>query len=172
MRGAMAAVIVLVLGAGLIGAGILVFSSVDRVVPHEDRWYILVKAPGMENATIGMEELRRIGNRTVETTLLGTGEDGRPHRYTGLLLSDLAREMNVTTYDTVTVRAVDTYSKMLTREQVEDHATLLAFKKDGKDLAPRSEGGTGPVRLVLTQATVGTYNAQHCVKWVSEVVFE
>ena len=172
MKGALTAGIVLLVSLALIGGGILVLEMVDRVVPPDDDWYIMVKAPGKENRTIGLEELSGMGNRTVEMALLGTGEDGKPHRYTGLLLRDLAQVLNITTYETVTVRAVDTYSKKLTKGQVDGHDALLALSKDGKGLAPRSKGGTGPVRLVLPQDAVGTYNAQHCVKWVSEVVVE
>ncbi|MCU0800131.1 MAG: molybdopterin-dependent oxidoreductase [Candidatus Thermoplasmatota archaeon] len=172
MRGLWAGLLVLAAGVLLIGAGLIIFTLVERVVPPDDDWYLVVRAPGTEGTIIGMDELRLIGNRTVEMVLLGTGEDGKPHLYTGLLLKDLAGHLNVTDYGSVTVRAADTYSKKLTRQQVTDHDVLLAMGRDGKDLAGRSDGGNGPVRLVLPQEAVGTYNAQHCVKWVSEVVFE
>ncbi len=163
---------VLAFSALLIGAGILLFGLERRVKPPENDWFVLVRSPGSDGIKIGMEELRGLCNITVEMALLGTGEDGRPHAYAGLPVRDLARYAGIVAYTKVTVRAADTYSKLLTRDQVMEHDILLAVKKDGKDLAPRSAGGTGPVRLVISQDAVGTYNAQHCVKWVSEVVFE
>lgn len=172
MKGVWGAALVLTFSALLIGSGILLFGLENRVKPPEDDWFVLVRSPGRDDLKIGMEELRGLCNITVEMALLGTGEDGRTHTYTGLPVRDLARQAGIAAYTKVTVRAADTYSKLLTRDQVMEHDVLLAVKKDGKDLAPRSAGGTGPVRLVISQEAVGTYNAQHCVKWVSEVVFE
>jgi hypothetical protein len=119
-----------------------------------------------------MEQLRSLPSVDLGFKLLGTGEDGRVHTYKGVLLRDLLREAGVENYTKATIRAADTYSRSFARSDIDEFNLMLAYGKDGSELAPRSDGGPGPVRLIAPQEAVGTFNAQHCVKWVSEVVVE
>ena len=69
----------------------------------------------------------------------------------------------------VTVRAADGYSRSFSISDL-DGGILLVYEKDGNELKGRSEGGDGPIRLIVSQEHAGTFNAQFSVKWVSEVV--
>lgn len=66
----------------------------------------------------------------------------------------------------IAVRAEDGYVGALsTKEVAADDAILLAYAKDGEGLGRMKDGGTGPLRLIITTDTY----ANRCVKYVIEV---
>jgi DMSO/TMAO reductase YedYZ molybdopterin-dependent catalytic subunit len=172
-RGFLGFLLSIALAIGLLALGVLIIRSVDNVEPDDDDWYVFVHGKVTNETRYRIQDMKSIGGTDVRMALLGTGEDGRTHTYEGIPLSILvqhaAPEGNSTK---VTVRAVDSYSISLSMEETMGNGAFLVWQKDGKDLTPRSHAGDGPVRLIVSQEMVGEFNAQHCVKWVSEVILE
>ena len=150
--------------------GALIHMDPDRVAPDEDDWFVRVSGMVGNETDIHMEEFRGLNTSVFSMALEGTGEDGEKHDYRGTPLMELLVGQDV--YEnatTVTVRAADGYSRSFSISDL-DGGILLVYEKDGNELKGRSEGGDGPIRLIVSQEHAGTFNAQFSVKWVSEVV--
>ncbi|MHA1502379.1 MAG: hypothetical protein ACTSSB_11065 [Candidatus Heimdallarchaeota archaeon] len=46
---------------------------------------------------------------------------------------------------------------------------IIAYKKDGAYIEPRTEGGNGPFRLIIPAKFEGDFNGQYCIKYVAEI---
>ena len=172
MKGIWTGPILFCVAVFLLSAGYLLSTLIERPTPEEDDWYVEVSCPGRNTTRMDLRALQVVGVVDVSMALLGTGEDGKVHSYRGIYVKDLILSLNVTDYTRATAVAADAYSRSFPRSEIEEGGALLAWERDGKALEPRSEGGAGPVRLIVPQETVGTYNAQYCVKWVSGLVVE
>jgi DMSO/TMAO reductase YedYZ molybdopterin-dependent catalytic subunit len=78
--------------------------------------------------------------------------------YTGVQLKDLLAKAGINTEgkSQVVTRAVDGYTVALTLEEVmQDDNVYLCYKRDGKPLGTREEGGSGPYQLVIRQDEFG-----------------
>ena len=165
--------LVISVAAVLLAAGLLIFSRIPRETPDEDDWYVAVKGSVRNGGDFRIEELKDLSEVEFTMSLLGTNEDGRDHRYKGIALSALLHYCGIDNGSTrCTVKASDAYSTSFSISEYPWEGIYLAWEKDGKALKPRSEGGPGPVRLMVSQEIAGEYNAQRCVKYVSEVIVE
>jgi DMSO/TMAO reductase YedYZ molybdopterin-dependent catalytic subunit len=165
--------IIMMIAAVLLLAGILVFDRIPRDTPDEDDWYVAVKGTVRNGGDFRIDELRDLSEVEFTMSLLGTNEDGRDHRYRGIALGAILDHCIPGNGSTeVTVKASDAYSTSFTLAEANAEGIYLVWEKDGKALKPRSEGGPGPVRLLVSQEIAGEYNAQRCVKYVSEVIVE
>jgi len=158
---------VLAVASALLAAGILLLGQRENVEPG----HLLVEGMVGNGGVIDIDDLRAMGEVEIRMALLGTGEDGREHGYRGIPLQVLVQgsepDPNATK---VTVTAQDGYSKTFDIGDLDD--AFIVWEKDGRQIPPRSRAGDGPIRLIISQEKVGTYNAQHCVKWVSGVIVE
>ncbi len=159
-----------IMGISLIVVGVLIYMNSDRVTPDEENWFVRVHGMVGNETDIHMGEFKTLNTSLFSMALEGTGEDGKEHDYRGITLLELIEGQNVHENATkVTVRAADGYSRSFSISDL-DGGILLVYEKDGKELEGRSEGGEGPIRLIVSQEHAGTFNAQYSVKWVSEVV--
>ncbi|MBN1328094.1 MAG: molybdopterin-dependent oxidoreductase [Candidatus Heimdallarchaeota archaeon] len=88
--------------------------------------------------------------------------------YTGVsvyyLITEIANYTNPNS--SFKVKAIDNYQYVLTMNQINStRDIIIAYMKDGEYLKSGSEGGTGPLRLIIPQS-VEEYNGQYCVKYV------
>ncbi len=158
------------MGILLVAAGILIYMGSDRVTPDEDDWFVRVSGMVENETDIHMEEFRGSNTSVFSMALEGTGEDGKEHDYRGVPLLELLVGQGLHENATrVAVRAADGYSRSFSISDL-DGGIILVHEKDGEELKGRSEGGDGPIRLIVSQEHTGTFNAQFSVKWVSEVV--
>jgi DMSO/TMAO reductase YedYZ molybdopterin-dependent catalytic subunit len=165
------AFLILLAAAILLLAGLLVFRTIPRETPDEDDWYVMVSGSVQNGGRFHIDEMRDIGEVEFTMSLLGTSEDGKEHRYKGIALSTLLQHCGIDNGSTrCTVRASDAYSTSFSISEYPWEGIYLAWEKDGKALKSRSEGGPGPVRLLVSQDIAGEYNALRCVKYVSEVI--
>jgi DMSO/TMAO reductase YedYZ molybdopterin-dependent catalytic subunit len=155
----------------LLGAGVLVFNGIPRATPDEDDWYVKVSGRVEAGGDLSIDDMRAISEVAIRMALLGTNEDGSEHAYKGIALGTLLGRCQVIEGASgVTVRATDAYSTRFDMETAVGEGIFLVWEKDGKALEGRSDGGAGPVRLLVSQGIAGEFNAQRCVKYVSEVV--
>jgi hypothetical protein len=72
--------------------------------------------------------------------------------YIGVQLKDLLEKMEISTAGKTQVitKAVDGYTVALSIEEVlDDENVYIVYKRDGKDLGTREEGGSGPYQIVI-----------------------
>ncbi|NLM51584.1 MAG: molybdopterin-dependent oxidoreductase [Firmicutes bacterium] len=100
--------------------------------------------------------LRSSGKPPVDTT------------YTGVELKDILAQKGITTEGKTQVitKAVDGYTVALSLEEVlADDNVYVVYKRDGKDLGAREEGGSGPYQIVIRQDEFG----QRWTKFLMEI---
>jgi hypothetical protein len=103
--------------------------------------------------------VRSSGNKPVET------------EYTGIELSKIFSSLNINTSDMhqVTFNAIDGYKVVLDIDEIyEPNNVYLVFKRDGKYLKTKSQGGSGPFQIVIRQDPF----SQRWCKHVSEIIIE
>ena len=90
---------------------------------------------------------------TVQVTLSSSSrpEDNGNFTYTGVALKALLEQAQISANATsVFVQAADGYGITLPIEEVmQNEKAVLVYKKDGAPLKALSEGGEGPIRLVI-----------------------
>jgi DMSO/TMAO reductase YedYZ molybdopterin-dependent catalytic subunit len=164
MRGLLTAITVSVVAMALLLVGVLILGDREEIGPGR----VLISGKVANGGEYDLDGLRRFGEVDIRMVLLGTGEDGKEHNFKGIPLEVLVLASGPDLDATrVTVSAQDGYSKTFDIEDLDD--AFIVWEKDGGPIPPRSRAGDGPFRLIISQDKVGTYNAQHCVKWVSEV---
>ena len=92
--------------------------------------------------------------------------------YTGVSVYYLLTKLANLTDGTINVKikAIDNYSYTLTLEDFnETRNIIIAYKRDGKYMKSGSEGGNGPLRLIIPPRFQGEYNGQYCVKFVTAI---
>jgi len=103
---------------------------------------------------------------TLQVTLTSSGNpsENGVYNYTGVLLSTLLKQAQISTNATsVYAQASDGYGSSISIQDAMNPKTLIAYAKDGSPLTPLKNGGEGPARLV-----VGT--DQFSQRWVKGVV--
>ena len=78
--------------------------------------------------------------------------------YTGVELKALLENLEIDTAGKTQVitKAVDGYTVALSLAEVlEDDNVYIVYKRDGKDLGAREEGGSGPYQIVIRKDQFG-----------------
>ncbi len=83
--------------------------------------------------------------------------------YTGVSLNFLLEQVQVSTNATIIyVQAADGYGTTIPIQDAQNPNTILAYQKDGAPLTALSEGGEGPIRLIIG-------NDQYAQRWIRGV---
>jgi DMSO/TMAO reductase YedYZ molybdopterin-dependent catalytic subunit len=114
---------------------------------------IQVKGAVNNPANVTFSELKMLPSITVQVTLTSSSSPAENgiFNYTGVPLRDLIEQAGAAENATsVYVQASDGYGVTIPLQEVrQNEKTLLAYAKDGEPLQPLTEGGEGPVRLVI-----------------------
>ncbi|MEA2069729.1 MAG: molybdopterin-dependent oxidoreductase [Asgard group archaeon] len=117
-----------------------------------------------------IQQLKRYPSITQEYYLKGNPTFRA--NYTGVKVRYLITVIaNITSTVNIRVKAIDQYSVLLNLENdlsIESDI-IIAYQKNGQDIKSYSEGGEGPLRLIIPQRYEGEYNGQFCVKFVNEI---
>jgi DMSO/TMAO reductase YedYZ molybdopterin-dependent catalytic subunit len=89
---------------------------------------------------------------TVQVTLSSSSRpaDNGVFNYTGVPLQVLLEEAHISAdAASVYVQAADGYGTTIPIQDAQNSGTILAYQKDGAPLTALSEGGEGPIRLII-----------------------
>jgi DMSO/TMAO reductase YedYZ molybdopterin-dependent catalytic subunit len=114
---------------------------------------IQVKGAVNNPANITVSELKTFPPVTVQVTLTSSSspQENGVFNYTGVPVRSLLEQADAfENAASVYVQASDGYGTTLPLQEVmQNEETILAYEKDGEPLEPITEGGEGPVRLVI-----------------------
>lgn len=101
-----------------------------------------------------IEDIRDMANVTIEAE-----KKEEVNNYTGVRLSILLAEAEITDFESLTLEAEDGYSWEITRSEALDENSILAFAMDGEDLSDEKNAPLMFVSAVTSpQAWVGKLN--------------
>ncbi len=102
---------------------------------------------------------------TVQVTLSSSSHaaDNGNFSYTGVALKVLLEQAHISANATsVYIQAADGYGTTIPIQDAQNANTLLAYQKDGTPMTALSEGGEGPIRLIIG-------NDEFAQRWVRGV---
>lgn len=106
---------------------------------------------------------------TITATLVSSGnpQDDGTFNYTGVTLWSLLQRAGVpSNASSVGVFGSDGYQADLTIKEIENNSQIImAYKENGQFMKPESQGGYGPLRLIVGTDTY----AERWVYWVVEI---
>jgi DMSO/TMAO reductase YedYZ molybdopterin-dependent catalytic subunit len=110
-------------------------------------------------------QLKAFSPVTVQVTLSSSSRpaDNGVFIYVGVPLNVLLEQAQISTSTTsVYVQAADGYGTTIPLQDAQNANTILAYQKDGAELTALSEGGEGPLRLIIG-------NDQFAQRWIRGV---
>jgi len=115
-----------------------------------------------------MEDVIKLGEKSFTANLKAGGKEKETHEYTGVLLKEILEDAEIKTDEKkcAVVSAIDGYTVAVDMKKVlEDDNVYLSFKKDGKWLETRENGGEGPYQLIISKDKF----SQHWCKYAFSV---
>ncbi|XES76166.1 MAG: molybdopterin-dependent oxidoreductase [Candidatus Bathyarchaeia archaeon] len=113
---------------------------------------ILVRGAVDNPQNFTYSELKAFTTVTIQVTLSSSSHvaDNGVFNYTGVPLSAVLQEAHISPNATsVYLQAADGYGATIPLQDANNPHTILAYEKDGSALTPLSEGGEGPIRLII-----------------------
>jgi len=118
----------------------------------EEKAIILIKSADKQLGKIDMDIIEGTGLIEFNANLDTSDSDPELHKYTGVLLNDILKALNIDieNYTTVIAKAIDGYTVAYDASEVmDDNNLFIAIKKDGKPLGNKSSGGNGPYQIIV-----------------------
>jgi hypothetical protein len=111
------------------------------------------------------ERIESLKEYSFNAFLNESGKEPVEKEYTGVLLKDILRDLNINDYSALTISAVDGYTVIIDKEKIEqDDNVYLTYKQDGKWLKSREEGGVGPFQMVIAKDQFSQYWCKYVTK--------
>ncbi|KAF1083796.1 Oxidoreductase molybdopterin binding domain protein [Sporotomaculum syntrophicum] len=130
---------------------------------------LTVSCKGEPVKTFTIEQIKEMPAVDRRVTIRSSSEGTQTHVFTGTPLREILTDLeNAVLTDTskVTASGLDSYTVVFDSEEImsRDHV-LLVYAQDGKPLGSKSEGGTGPFRIIV----IGDQFGLRAVKYVNEL---
>lgn len=129
---------------------------------------LVIKDNGEEVKRVDFDFIKKQGEVTFNKKLDTSDTEPTDQSYTGVPLCNVLQVAGISFEgkSQVVVKAIDGYTVALTLEEVlASDNVYLVYKNNGKLLKSKSEGGTGPYRIVIREDQFG----QRWCKFVTEV---
>ena len=153
---------------------IITFALLNQNSANQTSDSVTVKIAGNEDVVYTFDDLNTMdGIITMNKTIKSGSREDETADFTGILVKDLL--LKTTTQDvlenasSVTAISGDGYATSYSIDEIlEDDNILLVFLQDGEKLISFSDGGSGPLRIVVMKDEFGTRSAM----WVNQIVLE
>ncbi|HUU77786.1 MAG TPA: molybdopterin-dependent oxidoreductase [candidate division Zixibacteria bacterium] len=155
-----------VLAASIIALYFTVFDGYNR----DEEWTITISGDITQEVSLNISELELLPKISQEYIIQGNPTFSA--EYTGISLLYLINDIaNITQDVNVNVKAIDQYSHTLNfKNEIETNSDIIiAYMKNGEYIKSYSDGGEGPLRLIIPQKFEGDFNGQFCIKFVVEI---
>lgn len=112
-----------------------------------------------------LAEIKALGSVTVEKEIVSASHSNDSGAFTGVPLRALLAAADPAWQEgasTVSARAADGYVCAYTVQEVAaDDSFLVVYERDGKPLREKTQGGTGPLRLIIQSDPFGNRSAKY-----------
>jgi hypothetical protein len=161
--------IVIIVLAAILAISIFINNSNNQesIMKYMDE-KVVFKENGEIISTLTMEDIIDFGKVDFEVIKDTSNTDPTPYTYSGILLNDLLKEIDIelTKYEVVVCSAVDGFASAISMDKVmEDDNVYLAYEVDGKPLGTKEDRGEGPFMIIISKDQF----AQNWCKYLIEV---
>ncbi|MGI5825114.1 MAG: molybdopterin-dependent oxidoreductase [Bacillota bacterium] len=162
-----AVIIVLIIVIGI-------FAGINQKTADTAENSITVQTAESEETVYTIDDLKKMEEiSTVHKTIKSGSKEDETGDFTGISVRDLllktTTEEAINAAKAVTATSGDGYATSYEISEImEDENVMLIFQQDGADLVPFSEGGSGPLRIVVMKDEFGNRSAM----WVTKISLE
>ena len=152
----------------------IVFAGLNRsTIEESDGTTVAVEVAGEIIATYTIDDMKAMeGVETIHKYIKSGSREDEDSDFTGIEVRDLILAADPTALDnakTITAVSGDGYASSYDIDEVmEDSNIMLIYEQDGAALIPYSEGGTGPLRIVVMADAFGSRSSF----WITKLVVE
>ncbi|HAA38383.1 MAG TPA: hypothetical protein DCE00_05875 [Firmicutes bacterium] len=150
-------IILLVLAVVVAVTAMLNREGLEEKKASQENALLYVKADGKE-IEVDFATIKELPEAEFPAVLKSSGKPPVDTSYTGVELKALLEKLEIDTAGKTQVitKAVDGYTVALSLAEVlEDDNVYIVYKRDGKDLGAREEGGSGPYQIVIRKDQFG-----------------
>ena len=151
-----------------------VFAALNHNNSNQSGDSVTVKIGDNAETVYTIDDLKTMDNiSTVHKTIKSGQKEDETGDFTGIALRDLllqtVTEDELTSYSAVTVTSGDGYATSYDIDEImQPQNIMLIFEQDGNALVPYTDGGSGPLRIVVMNDDFGTRSAM----WVTGITLE
>jgi hypothetical protein len=159
-----------VIGILLVLAGILSYlnwSCNSEQRERDSKGAFIITANGKQYE-VTLEKLKSMNPIEITANYKKSGKAPVPTKYKGVPLSVILENLDIDTSKTTSVSAMasDGYASAFTiAEALDPEQAFIAYEQEGKSLGTKTDGGSGPLMLVLAKDTF----SQRWVKYLSQI---
>ena len=137
-------------------AGVVVLATLNKQdIPlgQIERNEVVVKADGAEIGRFDLDMVKGMEKVEFSDQIKETGKAAVQAQFGGVLLRDVLEKIAVdpSKFTNVAYKAIDMYTTAGTVDEImQDGKVYVVYERDGEGTKPKSEGGTGPLEIVLS----------------------
>ena len=158
--------IICVLIIGSIGFGYLNLSQAKERI--EDEIIILYQD---QEIVVSHQDILNYGLVDFQANVKSSGKEPILTDFSGVLLNDVLKDHNIylNGSENVSFNAIDGYATVVNGEEVlQDENIYLVLKRNGEFTKGKSEGGTGPIEIVIAKDPF----SQRWNKFLNKIIIE
>lgn len=156
-------ILIAIIAILLVVSIISVILNKDNVAEKKDlndNAIFIVMENGEEVASYNMSQIKEIGEKTFTATLDTSTTEPEDYEYTGVLLKEIFIHAGISleNKEAVIVSAVDGYTVAVPFDKfMDDDNVYIAYKKEGKLIGTREDGGKGPYQMIISKDQFSQY---------------
>lgn len=149
----------------LLAAAIAVLAYLNAPKDGIERGTLAVVRGEETIARLTLAQIREMPSVSVEKEIVSSSHEGDAGLFTGVPLRavlEAAQPGLLEGANQIVARAEDAFVTAYTAKEVqESDAILVAYEKDGAPLGSREDGGTGPLRILITDDPFGNRSTKY-----------
>ena len=151
-------------------AGVAVLATLNKQdipIDQIERNEVVVKADGAEVGRFDLEMVQGMEKVEFSDQIKETGKAAVKAQFGGVLLRDVLEKIGVdaSKYTSVAYKATDMYTSAGTVDEIlQDGRVYVVYEREGEQTRPKSEGGTGPLEIVIAGEPFSLRNCKYLME--------
>lgn len=128
---------------------------------------LTISRSGQSDIVMSLRDIERLKAETAEAEIASSSKGNEKGSFTGVCVRDVLNSADkdiLGEYRTFIFKAGDGYSAALSAKEIKNGSgIMIAYRKNGRLLEHYNDGGTGPMRLLVTTDSYGTRSVMYLV---------
>jgi hypothetical protein len=137
--------------------------DVSKTLEQMEKNQVVVKAGETELGRFDLDKVKSMKKVAFNDQIKESGKSAVQAQFGGVILKDVLEEIgiNVSRYKSVAYKAIDGYTTPGTVDEIlKDDKVYVVYERDGQQTKSKSEGGTGPLEIVISNEQFSLRNCK------------
>lgn len=137
--------------------------DVNKTLEQMGKNQVVVKAGETELGRFDLDFVKSLKKVEFSDQIKETGKAAVKAQFGGVLLKDVlaGARIDISKYKNVAYKAIDGYTSPGTVDELlQDNKVYVVYERDGQQTRPKSEGGTGPLEIVIVNEQFSLRNCK------------